>query len=79
MGVILSPSLVILSPFASLRINSAKNLIASTESTIEILRLPPQNDITTQSQGRRVTESLGRRVTESLGRWVVLSLGPWTP
>jgi hypothetical protein len=28
--------------------NSAKNLIISTESTIEILRLPPQNDITTQ-------------------------------
>jgi hypothetical protein len=29
--------------------NSAKDLIISTESTIEILRLAPQNDISTQS------------------------------
>jgi hypothetical protein len=53
MVVILSPSLVILSETkdlgSTLRINSAKNLIISTESTIEILRLLPQNDITTQS------------------------------
>jgi hypothetical protein len=52
MVVILSPSLVILSETkdlgSTLRMNSAKNLIISTESTIEILRLPPQNDITTQ-------------------------------
>ncbi|OGP96055.1 MAG: hypothetical protein A2157_18870 [Deltaproteobacteria bacterium RBG_16_47_11] len=40
---------VILNPSASLRINSAKNLIISTESIREILRLAPQNDITTQS------------------------------
>ena len=40
---------VILNPSALLRMNSVKNLIISTESTIEILRLPPQNDITTQS------------------------------
>ena len=32
-----------------LRVNSVKNLIISTESIIEILRLSPQNDITTQS------------------------------
>jgi hypothetical protein len=52
MVVILSPSLVILSETkdlgSTLRMNSAKNLIISTESTIEILRLPPQNDIATQ-------------------------------
>jgi hypothetical protein len=30
-------------------LSEAKNLIISTESTIEILRLAPQNDITTQS------------------------------
>jgi hypothetical protein len=29
-------------------LSEAKNLIISTELTIEILRLPPQNDITTQ-------------------------------
>ena len=29
-----------------------KNLMISTESIIEILRLSPQNDITTQSLGR---------------------------
>jgi diaminopimelate epimerase len=32
-----------------LRINSVKNLIVSTQSTREILRLSPQNDIVTQS------------------------------
>ena len=32
-----------------LRVNSVKNLIIPTESIIEILRLSPQNDITTQS------------------------------
>ena len=30
-------------------LSEAKNLIIPTESTIVILRLPPQNDITTQS------------------------------
>ena len=40
---------VILKPLASLRINSVKNLIISTESIIEILRLAPQNNIKTQS------------------------------
>ena len=30
-------------------LDEAKNLIVSVESTLEILRLPPQNDITTQS------------------------------
>jgi hypothetical protein len=30
-------------------LNEVKNLIISTESIIEILRLSPQNDITTQS------------------------------
>jgi hypothetical protein len=53
MAVILSPPLVILSETkdlgSTLRMNSAKDLIISTESTIEILRLAPQNDITTQS------------------------------
>jgi hypothetical protein len=54
MFVILNPS-----PFVTLsetkgldfrlRVNSVKNLIISTESIIEILRLTPQNDITTQS------------------------------
>ena len=52
MVVILSPSLVILSETkdlgSTIRMNSAKNLIISTESTIEILLLPPQNDNTTQ-------------------------------
>jgi hypothetical protein len=33
-------------------LSEAKNLIISTESTIEILRLQPQNDITTQSPER---------------------------
>ena len=32
-------------------LSEAKNLIISTESTIEILRLSPQNDIKTQSPG----------------------------
>ena len=32
-----------------LRVNSVKNLMISTESIIEILRLSPQNDITKQS------------------------------
>ena len=32
-----------------LRVNSVKNLMISTESIIEILRLSPQNDIVTQS------------------------------
>jgi hypothetical protein len=31
-------------------LNEVKNLIISTESIIEILRLMPQNDITTQSR-----------------------------
>ncbi|OGP73809.1 MAG: hypothetical protein A2V86_09615 [Deltaproteobacteria bacterium RBG_16_49_23] len=31
-------------------LNEVKNLMISTESIIEILRLSPQNDITTQSQ-----------------------------
>ena len=30
-------------------LNEVKNLIISTESIVEILRLMPQNDITTQS------------------------------
>jgi hypothetical protein len=30
-------------------LSEAKNLIISTESTIEILRLSPQNDIATQA------------------------------
>ncbi len=30
-------------------LNEVKNLIISTESIIEILRLPPQDDIATQS------------------------------
>jgi hypothetical protein len=30
-------------------LSEAKNLIISSESTMEILRLSPQNDITTQS------------------------------
>jgi hypothetical protein len=34
-------------------LGGVKNLIISTESTIEILRLPLQNDITTQSQLRK--------------------------
>jgi hypothetical protein len=29
-------------------LSEAKNLILSIESTVEILRIPPQNDITTQ-------------------------------
>ncbi len=32
-------------------LNDVKNLIISTESIIEILRLAPQNDIATQSRG----------------------------
>ena len=51
---------VILSPSTSLRVNSAKNLIISNESTVEILRPMPQNDIASlpldgggPSQGRR--------------------------
>jgi len=39
----------LMSSFAWLRAGSVKNLIISTESIIEILRLSPQNDITTQS------------------------------
>ena len=31
-------------------LNEVKNLIISTESIIDILRLSPQNDITTQSR-----------------------------
>ncbi|OGP79389.1 MAG: hypothetical protein A2V86_06990 [Deltaproteobacteria bacterium RBG_16_49_23] len=34
-------------------LNEVKNLMISTESIIEILRLSPQNDITTQSQRER--------------------------
>ena len=53
MAIILSPPLVILNETkdlgSTLRMNSAKDLIISTESTIEILRLAPQNDISTQS------------------------------
>ena len=60
--VILSPLLVILSETKDLdfwlRVNSAKNLIISTESTREILRLSPQNDTMTQS--RRGKELLGK-------------------
>ncbi|OGP76888.1 MAG: hypothetical protein A2V86_10915 [Deltaproteobacteria bacterium RBG_16_49_23] len=56
MFVILNPSLTVtLSEARSLsfplRVNSVKNLMISTESIIEILRLSPQNDITTQSLG----------------------------
>jgi hypothetical protein len=40
-------------------LSEAKNLIISTESTIEILRLPPQNDITTQSLRGRVRVGVG--------------------
>jgi hypothetical protein len=62
MVVILSPSLVILSETkdlgSTLRMNSAKNLIISTESTIEILRLAPQNDITTQSLYEREANNI---------------------
>ncbi|OGP79101.1 MAG: hypothetical protein A2V86_13565 [Deltaproteobacteria bacterium RBG_16_49_23] len=58
MFVILNPSLTVtLSEARSLsfplRVNSVKNLMISTESIIEILRLSPQNDITTQSLGGR--------------------------
>jgi hypothetical protein len=58
--VILNPSpFVILSEAKDLdfglRVNSVKNLRESTESIIEILRLSPQNDITTQSPGTRPT------------------------
>ena len=35
-------------PLALVILSEAKNLIISTESTIEILRLSPQNDITTR-------------------------------
>jgi len=35
-------------------LNEVKNLMISTESTIEILRLSPQNDITIQSLRGRV-------------------------
>jgi hypothetical protein len=58
MLVILNPS-----PFVTLseakglvgrlRINSVKNLIESIGWKTEILRLMPQNDITTQSPGER--------------------------
>ncbi|OGP91073.1 MAG: hypothetical protein A2157_19720 [Deltaproteobacteria bacterium RBG_16_47_11] len=52
MVVILNPSPVILSEAKNLdswlRVNSVKNLMISTESTIKILRLSPQNDIATQ-------------------------------
>jgi hypothetical protein len=34
-------------------LNEVKNLMISTESIIEILRLAPQNDMMTQSPGRR--------------------------
>ena len=42
---------VILNP----ALRGMKNLLILTESTLEILRLSPQNDITTQSQNQRVT------------------------
>jgi hypothetical protein len=62
MVVILSPSLVILSETkdlgSTLRMNSAENPIISTESTIEILRLAPQNDITTQSLYEREANNI---------------------
>ena len=39
-------------------LNEVKNLMISTESIIEILRLSPQNDITTQSlKGRELLNS----------------------
>ena len=48
MFVILNPTPVILKERSdrriSLRVNSLKNLIISSESIIEILRLTPQND-----------------------------------
>ncbi len=63
MVVILNPSLVILSETKDLgfwlRVNSAKNLMISNESTVEILRLPPQNDIATQSPVREGGLSFG--------------------
>ena len=61
MVVILNPSPVILSPFASLRVNSLKNLMLRhhpersegshwfLRSAQDKLRQKPQNDITTQS------------------------------
>jgi len=36
-------------------LNEVKNLIISTESIIEILRLAPQNDITTQPPRGRIS------------------------
>jgi hypothetical protein len=42
-------------------LSEVKNLIISTESTIEILRLAPQNDITTQPlKGRAIVASCTR-------------------
>jgi hypothetical protein len=53
MVVILNPSPVTLSEAKSLcfsvRAGSVKNLMISNESTVEIVRLSPQNDIRTQS------------------------------
>jgi hypothetical protein len=42
---------VMLSPSVELRINSAKRLEFSVTYEDEILRLSPQDDITTQSRG----------------------------
>jgi hypothetical protein len=58
MFVILSPSpCVTLSEVKGLafwlRVNSVKNLIEPTSEKTEILRLTPQNDITTQSLSKR--------------------------
>jgi hypothetical protein len=66
MFVILNPSpFVILSETKGLdfrlRVNSVKNLIISTESIIEILRLSPQNDITTQSLRKGCDDRRGFR------------------
>ena len=58
MFVILSPSPCVTLSEAKglafwLRVNSVKNLIEPTSEKTEILRLTPQNDITTQSLGKR--------------------------
>jgi len=62
MLVILNPSPVILNEVKNLchwlRVNSVKNLIESIGWKTEILRLMPQNDITTQSPMGRGAEGL---------------------
>ncbi|HJX60848.1 MAG TPA: hypothetical protein VJ462_06125 [Thermodesulfobacteriota bacterium] len=65
MLVILNPSPVILNEVKNLchwlRVNSVKNLIESIGWKTEILRLMPQNDITTQSLRGSGRVKIGRR------------------